>query len=127
MTGFRNKSWRRLGATLSGLALVQLMLSSLGLAMAGAAPEPADAFGGHALCLAGGANPPAGEAPAPPAHNHFSFCCPWHQPPGIQPAAIAPSLPIAFSPITPAQPGLAALVPGPRRGPANARAPPTRA
>jgi hypothetical protein len=64
MTGFRNKSWRRLGATLSGLALVlQLMLSSLGLAMAGAAPEPADAFGGHALCLAGGANPPAGEAP----------------------------------------------------------------
>ena len=99
MIGMRDKSWRRFGTALTGLALgLQLMLASFGLVMTAAAAEPADAFGGHALCLAGGgATPPAGETPAPPAHNHFAFCCLWHQLPGLQPVAATAPIPVAFA------------------------------
>jgi hypothetical protein len=127
MIGLRTKTWRRFGTSLAGLALgLQLMLSSLGLAMTAAAADPADAFGGHALCLAGGATLPAGEAPAP-AHNHFALCCLWHQLPGLQPVAATAPVPVAFIHVTSSQPHLAAFIAGPRRGPVNARAPPTLA
>ena len=125
MIGLRNQRWRRFGASLTGLALgLQLMLSSFGLVMTAATTEPADAFGGHALCLAGGATPPAGEAPTPPANSHFAFCCLWHQLPGLQPVAATAPTPVAFAYVEPFERGLAAFTPGPRRGPANARAPP---
>jgi len=128
MIGLRDQSWRRFGAALSGLALgLQLMLSSLGLAMTAAAADPMDAFGGHALCLAGGLTPPAGEAPVPPGHSHFAFCCLWHQIPGVQPVAVTAPVPVAFAYIAPIERGMAAFTPGPQRGPANARAPPTLA
>ena len=125
MSGLRNKTWRGLGATLTGLALgLQLVLSSLGLGMASRAADPADAFAGHALCLAGGVTPPAREAPVPPAHSHFAFCCLWHQLPGVQPVALAAPTPTVFAPVAPINATLATFSPGPQRGPANARAPP---
>jgi hypothetical protein len=101
------------------------MLSSFGLVMTAAATQPADAFGGHALCLAGGGTPPAGEVPAQPAHSHFAFCCLWHQLPGLQPVAATAPIPVAFAYVEPSERGPAAFIPGPQRGPANARAPPT--
>jgi hypothetical protein len=128
MIGMRDKSWRRFGATLAGLALgMQLMLSSFGLMMTAAAAQPADAFGGHALCLAGGAVPPAGQTPAPPAHNHLAFCCLWHQLSGLQPVAAAVPVPVLAAYVGRGQPRLASFIPGPQRGPANARAPPNLA
>jgi DUF2946 family protein len=128
MICFRDTHWQRFGATLTGLALsLQLLLSSLSLVIAAPGVNAADAFGGHALCLAGGAAPPAEDTPAAPTQPHLTFCCLWHQLPGIEPAAISPPLPVAFAPIAPNQPSLAAFIPGPRRGPANARAPPTPA
>ena len=43
MVGLRGKSWRRFGASLTGLTLgLQLMLSSLGLIIAAAATAPAE-------------------------------------------------------------------------------------
>jgi hypothetical protein len=126
MIGLRDRSWQRFGATLTGLALgLQLMLSSLSLVIA-ASSDPAEAFAGHALCLASGASPPA-DAPAAPAHNHFAFCCLWHQLPGVQPVAIAAPVPTAFAPVARIPAALASFSPGPQRGPANARAPPTLA
>ena len=126
MIGLRNKSWRRFGASLTGLALgLQLMLSSLGLVIAASA-DPAQPFAGHALCVAGGPASPA-DAPSVPTHNHFGFCCLWHQISGIQPAAATVPIPIAFAYVVPSERGLAAFIPGPQRGPANARAPPTLA
>jgi hypothetical protein len=103
------------------------MLSSLGLSMTATAADPADAFGGHALCLAGGATPPAGETPAPPSHSRFAFCCLWHQLPRLQPVPATAPVPVAFVYVASSQPHLAAFIPGPRRGPVNARAPPTLA
>jgi hypothetical protein len=127
MTSLRTKPWRRFGATLSGLALgLQLMLSSLGLGMTAVAAEPADAFGGHALCLAGGGSLPT-HTPPLPAHNHLAFCCLWHQLSGPQPVAATAPVPIAFAYIVPNERGTAAFTPGPQRGPANARAPPALA
>lgn len=123
MIGLRNKSWRRFGASLTGLALgLQLMLSSLGLVIA-ASTNPAEAFAGHALCVAGGATSPA-DAPSVPAHAHFGFCCLWHQISGIQPVAATVPIPVAFAYVGPSEQSLAAFIPGPQRGPANARAPP---
>jgi hypothetical protein len=100
------------------------MLSSLGLVLAAASADPTEAFSGHALCLAGGGSPPS-DAPSAPAHNHAGFCCLWHQIPGVQPVAVAAPLPTAFIFVAPTERGLAAFTPGPQRGPANARAPPT--
>ncbi len=124
MIGLRSKSWRRLGASLSGLALgLQLMLSSLGPILAAASTSPADAFSGHALCL--GSESPRSDAPSAPVHAHIGFCCLWHQIPGVQPVAIAVPVPVAFAYVAPVERGMAAFTPGPRRGPANARAPPS--
>lgn len=124
MIGMRGKSWRRFGASLSGLALgLQLMLSSLGLVIATASADPAEAFAGHALCIAGGGTQPA-DAPAAPAHDHAGFCCLWHQLPGIQPLAAALPVPLTVAYAAPIERGMAAFTPGPQRGPANARAPP---
>ena len=126
MIGMRDKSWRRFGAALTGLALsLQLMLSSLGLVNAASADPPA-AFSGHALCLAGGGNQPV-DAPAVPVHNHAGFCCLWHQISGVEPVAAALPVPIVVAYAAPIERDIAAFTPGPRRGPANARAPPTLA
>ena len=123
MMGLRHKSWRRFGVSLTGLALgLQLMLSSLSLVIAASA-DPAEAFAGHALCVAGGATSPV-DAPSVPAPNHLGFCCLWHQISGIQPVAVAVPTPVAFAYVVPSERGLAAFIPGPRRGPADARAPP---
>ena len=122
MIALRSKRWQRIGVTLAGFALgLQLML--LGLTVATAVPEPVDALAAHALCLAGGTNAPAKQT-LPPAHHHLALCCPWHQPPGIEPASISPPIPTAVTYIVPAERGLAAFNPGPPHGPANARAPP---
>ena len=121
----RDKFLQRFGASLTGFALVlQLVLSSLSLMIAAPPADPAGIFPDHALCLAGGAALPTENAPAAPAQTHLTFCCLWHQLPGIEPQAISPLLSAAFAPFAPSQPSLAAFVPGPRRGPANARAPP---
>lgn len=121
----RDKSWRRFGTTLTGLALgLLLLLSSFGLVMTAAAVEPTNAFGGHALCLADGGNQPA-DAPAVPAHTHGGFCCLWHQIPGVQPVAATAPIPVAFAYVRPFERGPTAFIPGPRRGSVNARAPPT--
>jgi hypothetical protein len=133
MIGLRDKPWRRLGALLTGLGVgLQLVLASLGLLIVAATSDPTDAFGGHALCLAsesGAAQParPAEGTPGAPAHQHLGFCCLWHQLPGVQPVAMLPAQPVAFTYVAAAEPGMAAFTPGPRRGPGNARAPPTLA
>ena len=99
------------------------MLSSLGLVIATASADPAEAFAGHALCLAGGANQPA-DSPAVPAQNHAGFCCLWHQIAGVEPVAAALPVPGVVTYAAPIERGMAAFTPGPQRGPANARAPP---
>ena len=125
MIGRRDKVLRRLGASLTGFALaLQLVLSSCSLVIAAPPADPTGAFPDHALCLAGGTTPPAENIPATPAQAHLTFCCLWHQLPGIEPATISPPLPVAFVPFTASPPRLAAFTPGPRHGPANARAPP---
>jgi Protein of unknown function (DUF2946) len=124
MIGLRGRSWRRLGASLSGLALgLQLILSSFGLALTAGTADPAETFG-HALCLADGVTPPAGNAPASPVHSHFASCCLWHQIPGVEPVALSVPAPIAVAYVTAAERGVAAFAPGPQRGPRRARAPP---
>jgi len=133
MIGLRDNRWRRLGALLTGLGVgLQLMLASLGLLLVAATADPTDAFGGHALCLAsesGTAQParPSENAPVAPAHHHLGFCCLFHQLPGVQPVAMQSAPPVAFIHVAAAAPGMAAFTPGPRRGPGNARAPPTLA
>ena len=127
MIGLRDKSWRRFGASLTGLALgLQLMLASFGLVIAAAMADPADAFSGHALCLAAGGSQPA-NAPAAPAHNHVGFCCLLHQISGVQPVAATLPVPLVVAYAAPIERGMAVFTPGPQRGPANARAPPTLA
>jgi hypothetical protein len=133
MTGRRHRSWRRVGAGVSGLALAfQLMLSSLSLVIAAAPANPLTALNSHALCLSDDATapqpaPPAGGVPAAPAHDHVAFCCLWHQIPGLQPIAALPAQPAAYVHAIAVSPGMAAFNPGPRYDPANARAPPTLA
>src|ERR1700689_4779873 len=115
MIGMRNKSWRRFGASLTGLALgLQLMLSSLGLVIAASA-DPSAAFSGHALCLAGGGSQPA-DSPAVPAQNHAGFCCLWHQIAGVEPVAAALPVPLVVAYAAPIERGMAAFTPGPQRG-----------
>jgi hypothetical protein len=126
MTGLRNNFWRRFGTSLTGFALgLQLMLSSLGLVIAGAAADPAAGFDPSAICHTGGESPPANsQGPATPAHNHVAYCCLWHQAPAIQPAVAAASAPAIFAYLVPSHPRSVAFSPNPRRGPINARAPP---
>jgi hypothetical protein len=128
MIGRRDKSWRRIGVALAGAALyLQLAFASWGM-LALAAGAPSDAFGGHALCLAaqGGAAPttPPANAPAAPIHDHGAFCCLWHPLPGLQPFATAPPLPAAYADIARGDLREVSFIAAPRRGPANARAPP---
>jgi hypothetical protein len=130
MVGLRTQSLRRFGASLAGLALyLQLTFASWG--MLATPSEPADAFGGHALCLAGigGTTQPTAPAntPAAPAHDHAALCCLWHALPGVAPQAALAPLPVAYAGIAHSERGDTAFIPGPQRGPANARAPPTLA
>jgi hypothetical protein len=128
MIAVRDRNWRRFGAALTGLALgLQLMLSSLGLVIASAVVDPADPLYGRALCLAGESRKPQPAHPAAPAHNHFAFCCLWHQLPGVEPAAALPAQPVAYLWIDSGEPSLATFNPGPQYRPSNARAPPTLA
>jgi len=124
MRTLRGKSWRRFGVSLTGLALgMQLMLSSLGLVLTAASASAADGFYGHALCLGG--ESPRSDSPTAPVHNHVGFCCLWHQIPGVQPVTVTVPVPVAFSYVVAAACGIAAFTPGPQRGPARARAPPS--
>jgi hypothetical protein len=126
MTALRDKSLRHIGASVAGFAVaLQVMLSSLGLLLAANA-APLDAFGGHALCLAGGSGTtqPTAPVPAAPRHDHTGFCCLWHHLPGVQAAASLAPRPVAYARIAAGGRRLAAFIPGPRHRPANARAPP---
>jgi len=130
MSGLRDKSLRRLGASLAGFALyLQLVFASWGMLATAVPGQPADAFGGHALCLAGvdGASQPTAPSdntPAPPTHDHLAFCCLWHLTPAITPTIALVPQPVAYAAIGHAETGNGAFIPGPQRGPANARAPP---
>lgn len=109
---------------------LQLAFASWGmLLMASAAADP---FAGHALCLAGGGGAispvlPADQTPAAPIHDHAALCCLWHPLPAVQAAPVlAPEL-TAFAAIPAGDLGETPFLPSPRRGLANARAPPTLA
>jgi len=75
------------------------------------------------LCLGG--ETPRSDAPSAPVHNHVGFCCLWHQSPGVQPIAVTVPVPVAFSYVAAAERGATTFTPGPQRGPASARAPPS--
>jgi len=133
MIGPRDKSLRRFGAALAALALyLQLAFAGGGMLALAAPDETGGALGGHALCLAGESGAPAPAAPADsvpiaPAHDHAALCCLWHPLPGVAPqAALAPA-PVAYGGVALSERADASFIPGPRRGPANARAPPTLA
>jgi hypothetical protein len=131
MIGLRDKGLRRFGAALAALAVsLQLALASWGMLALSPAGEAADAFGGHALCLAASDN----ASPAPsdtgqtiPAHNHAAFCCSWHSPPGITPQAALTTLPVAYAPVALDAATATVIETAPPRGPAAARAPPIQA
>jgi len=127
----RYRPWKRAGTALAGLAMAfQLMLSAFGLTISVVPVNPLDALASHVLCLSGEAAPqpaaPTHDSPAP-AHDHFAFCCLWHQLPGVEPVASLPAQPAVY-----ASPADAPLVPQPfspshQRGPVRARAPPSLA
>jgi len=132
MIARRDRSFQRIGATLAGVALyVQLVFAGWGMLALAAAGAPIDALDGHALCLAGDAaalQPAApadgGSSPATPTHDHLAFCCLWHSLPGVAPQARPLPQPVAYAVVVPHGTGDATRLPGPPRGPANARAPP---
>jgi hypothetical protein len=127
MFGLRQRSWRRFGGALAGLALCfQLMLSGTGLLASVASTDPADNFDVHALCLGGseGKTGPTQPAPAAPTHDHMAFCCLWHHLPAVQPVAVFPPHPAVYARIVRSDAGDTAFVPGAPHDPANARAPP---
>lgn len=110
---------------------VQLAASSWGILAAVQTADPADAFGEHALCLAGGGTPAApvksDRAPVGPTHHHAAYCCLWHALAGNPPSAFtvaAIEQGAAAALIDPATPG-----PAPKRPPGapGARAPPNLA
>jgi hypothetical protein len=131
MFAAHHKPWRRLGASLAGIALyLQLAFASWGMLALAAAVDASDAFAGHALCLAatqdGAAQPaqPADNAPSAPAHHHTAFCCLWHQLAWVQPATVQTPQPVAYARVARSQSGDTPFISGPQRGPGNARAPP---
>jgi hypothetical protein len=130
MSALRDKPLKIFGATLAGLALyLQFVFAGWGMLAPATPGTPADALGGHALCLAaesGAPQPavPASDSPSTPAHDHFAFCCLWHSMPGVAPQAALLPQPVAYAATGHDERGDPALIPGPPRGPANARAPP---
>jgi hypothetical protein len=130
MIAMRDKTLRRLGASLAGLALyLQLAIAGSGMLALATPDAPADGLGEHSLCLAdssGATRPaaPADNAPAAPSHDHSAFCCLWHTLPGVAPQSAAAAEPFLYARLARATPGHAPALPGPQRGPANARAPP---
>jgi hypothetical protein len=132
MKRLRRNVWGRFGAALAGTALtLQLAFASWGMLLTASAAT-ADPFAGHALCLAGldGATLPAipaDRAPAAPIHDHATLCCLWHPLPALQASPLLTPEPVAFAAIGSGDRSEIPFLPGPRRGPANARAPPTLA
>ena len=130
MIALRDKPLKIFGASLAGFALyLQFVFAGWGMLTLATPGEPADALGAHALCLADAGNPPqpAGPAkgtPTAPAHDHLAFCCLWHSMPGVAPQTALLPQPVVYAAIGHDEPGDLALIPGPPRGPANARAPP---
>ena len=130
MIALRDKPGKIFGAGLAGLALyLQLVFASWGMLALASPGEPADALGGHALCLAaesGAPHPatPAGDQPTAPAHDHLAFCCLWHSLPGVTPQAALLPQPVAYAAVGHDEPRDPALIPGSPHGSANARAPP---
>jgi hypothetical protein len=130
MIGWRDKPTRRLGASLGGFALVlQLGFASWSMWAQAAPTGPADAFGGHALCLAatGAATHPADGAPLAPSHDHTAFCCLWHTLAALHPVVPPAPQPVDYARAARIASGDTPFIPGPSRGPANARAPPAPA
>lgn len=119
---------RRVGMLLAGLALyLQLALASSGILASATPASPADAFGGHALCLAGGNNiaPPAPDVPVPtPPHDHGALCCLWHALLGVAPHAVPAPVPVAYSAIAHSDGRPTVLQTRPSRTPVEPRAPP---
>jgi hypothetical protein len=130
MNGMRDRRMMRFGAFVVGIALyLQLAIVGAG-ALPATSAVTADALAEHALCLAsGGGAPaqPADDAPAAPIHDHTLFCCLWHSLPGIPPQTAQAAVPVAYAIAALTERDGSALIPGPHRGPANARAPPTLA
>jgi hypothetical protein len=129
MIAMRDKTWRRLGASLAGLALyLQLAIAGSGMLALATPDGAADALGGHALCLAdaGRAQPatPTDGVPVAPTHDHGAFCCLWHTLPGVAPQSAGTPFPITYAAIARDAFGDDSAIPGPQRGRANARAPP---
>ena len=130
MIGLRRKSWRLYGASVAVLAFcLQVMLSSAGLLALESSTDPIKALASHALCLGDWQNavPPAvpgNTPPGAPAQHHFAFCCLWHQLPGVTPVAMLPAQPTYHARAVSVELRVAAVIPGPRYGPRNARAPP---
>jgi hypothetical protein len=131
MIALRDKSWRRFGASLAGLALyLQLAFASLGALALATPADPGDSFGEHALCLAAQAGSPqpaapTDQGPSAPAHHHAAFCCLWHQLPGVPPVAFLAPQPAVYAGLIHGEPSATPFIPGRPHGPANARAPPT--
>jgi hypothetical protein len=130
MIGLRDLRIKHFGAALAGLALsLQLVFASWGMLVMSAPAEPADALGGHALCLAAAtsnADQPVspGSAPAGPAHDHLAFCCLWHALPGITPQAALLPQSVSYDGVAQADPRDTATIAAPQRGLFKARAPP---
>jgi hypothetical protein len=133
MIGLRDRHVMRLAAALAGLALyVQLAFASWGMLGLASPGDPADGFGGHALCLAGATgatNPvaPTHGAPTAPAHDHAAFCCLWHSLPGVALQAALVPLPVAYARLAQSLLRDVAFTPVAQHSPANARAPPALA
>lgn len=134
MHALRDNWVKRLTAVIAGLALyLQLAFAGPGTLALAAPGDPVTALAEHALCLAaqtGNAQQqPADNSPATPAHDHDHalFCCLWHAQPWVASQAALAPLPVAYAPVAHVEWGDSPLIPGPHRGPANARAPPALA
>lgn len=128
MHALRDSTVRRLLVAVASLTLyLQLAFAGPGMLALSASPDAIGSLAEHALCLAargGNRQQPADNGPHAPVHDHSDFCCLWHPLPDVVPQTAATPLPVSWASIPPREPGTAALIPGPRHRPANARAPP---
>ncbi len=131
MHALRDSSVSRLTAAIAGLALyLQLAFGGPGMLALGDPGDPVAALAEHALCLAAQTEnhqQPGDNSPAVPVHDHGLFCCLWHPLPYVTPLAAQATLPVAYAIVALAERNASALISGPHRGPANARAPPALA
>ncbi len=129
MIGLPDKTLRQFGAALAALAVyLQLAFAGWGMPALPKVGDPAVAFGGHALCLAGDSDAsrrtPADTPPTVPAHDHSALCCLWHSLPGVTPQAALAPLPVIYAAVAHDDGRASVFHTGRPRGPAKARAPP---